>query len=119
MKLSEFSTDKALDILCELTPYINNIATDESLTNELKAKISNKGTTRAEVIAAGAAKVNRLIPIILKTHRGDVYGILSVMNEMTVDAIAAQNALKTASQIRDIAKDRELVDFFKSCAKQD
>ena len=34
MKLSELSTDRALDVLCELTPYISNIASDEKMPGE-------------------------------------------------------------------------------------
>ena len=34
MKLSELSTDKATDVLCEISPYAINIMTDEeSLKN--------------------------------------------------------------------------------------
>ena len=39
MKLSTVSTDEALNILCELTPYIANISSDEELLKELKKKL--------------------------------------------------------------------------------
>ena len=35
MKLSELSTDKALDVLCELTPHIKNITDDEAATSSI------------------------------------------------------------------------------------
>jgi hypothetical protein len=40
---------------------------------------------------------------------------LGALNEKSVEEIAKQNILKTMSQIKDISKDKELLDFFKSC----
>lgn len=120
MKLSKLSTDEALDVLCELTPYINNIVTDDVLLNELKAKVKATGNeTKAEIMAMGAEKINKLVPIVLKGHKKDVYGILAVLNDTDVDAIGKQNVIKTMSQIRDLIKDKEFLDFFKSCAEQE
>jgi hypothetical protein len=118
MKLSKLSTDEALDALCELTPYINNIVTDDVLLDELKAKVKATGNeTKAEIMAMGAEKINKLVPIVLKGHKKDVCGILAVLNDTDVDAIGKQNAIKTMSQIRDLIKDKEFLDFFKSCAE--
>ena len=120
MKLSKLSTDEVLGALCELTPYINNIVTDGVLLDELKAKVKATGNeTKAEIMVMGAEKVNKLVPIVLKGHKDDVYGILAVLNDTDVDAIGKQNAIKTMSQIRDLIKDKEFLDFFKSCAEQE
>lgn len=120
MKLSKLSTDEALDALCELTPYINNIVTDDVLLDELKAKVTATGNeTKAEIMAMGAEKINKLVPIVLKGHKKDVYGILAVLNDTDADAIGKQNVIKTISQIRDLIKDKEFLDFFKSCAERE
>lgn len=120
MRLSELTTDESLDALCTLTPYINNIIIDQELSEEIKRKIDPANLkTRAETLLEGAKKINTLIPIILKGHRADVYGILSVLNKKTPDEIGKQNFLVTAMQIRDVVKDKELVDFFKSCASRE
>lgn len=117
MKLSQLSTERAADVLCELTPYIANIVEDSELMESLRDAIdTDKVKTKAELIAIGAGKVTRLIPIILKKRRSDVYGILAVLNEKSVEQIAMQNFLITMKQIKDMAKDKELVDFFKSWA---
>ena len=116
MKLSEFTTDESLDALCSLTPYINNIIIDADLTEELRRKIDPE---HMKSKSEGARKINALVPIILKNHRADVYGILSVLNGKTLEAIGKQNFLVTASQIRDVVKDKALVDFFRSCAEQE
>ena len=116
MKLSEFSTDKAMDVLCEITPYIENIVSDTELIEELKKTINlDNADTLAAKMAVATAKITKIIPILLKNRKNDFYGILSALNEKSVDEIAKQNIIVTAMQIRDVAKDKELLDFFKSC----
>ena len=116
MKISEISTDNALDVLCELTPYVTNIVTDEDLVGELKKAIDFKeANTKAEKMALTAGKITKIIPIILKNRKNDMFGIVGVLNGKTIDEVAEQNIIVTMKQIRDIAKDKELLDFFKSC----
>ena len=116
MKLSQMTTDKATDVLCEIAPYAMNIMTDEDLMNELKAAIDfEEADTMAEKIALTAGKISKILPILLKKRKSDLFGILGALNEKTVEEIAKQNIIKTMSQIRDISKDKELLDFFKSC----
>lgn len=116
MKLSTVSTDEALNILCELTPYIANISSDEELLKELKTAINtSECATRAEMLALGVQKFTKIVPIILQKRKADIHGIIGVINGKTPEEIANQNFLITAKQIRDIVKDKELLDFFKSC----
>ena len=139
MKLSELSTDKALDVLCELTPYVSNITEDEQILSVLD-DFMNRGMARnpknedegdgeshpdGEDISAASAGIRMIcnmvknIPLLLKTHRPDVYGILSVMNERPVAEIAAQKTTDTIRQVRELFQDEELMSFFKSSAQQE
>ncbi len=116
MKLSEISTDKAISVLCELTPYINNIASDEELLAEIKRKVdAGTVTNRVEWLAIGVEKVNKIVPILLKKRKADVLGILGVLNEKSPEEVEKQNFLVTAKQVAEIVRDKELIDFFKSC----
>lgn len=116
MKLSELSTEKATDVLCEIAPFFMNIIGDEELTLELKTAIDFKSAnTMAEKIALTAAKISKVLPILLKKRKTDLFGILGALNEKSVEEIAKQNIIKTMTQIKDISKDKELLDFFKSC----
>ena len=120
MRLSEISTDRAADVLCEVSVYLANIATDEELSEELKHKIDNIDTkTRAEIFALGVEKVTVLMPIILKKHKNDVFGVLAALNNTTIDTIANQNIMITMAQVKEAVQDRELVDFFKSCVSEE
>jgi len=115
MKLSQLTTDETLDVLCEITPYINNIVTDQELTTELRRKADPENLkTRADVMLEGAKKLNVLVPIVLKKRRDDIYGILSVLNKKTTEEIAKQSFIATVSQIREVLEDKELINFFKS-----
>ena len=116
MKISELSTDKALDIICEITPFVDEIATDEELISTIKEKVKlPEGATRADMLKIGADKINKIIPIILKKKRSAVYGILAALNESSIEKISKQSMISTAKQIKEAVGDKELIDFFKSC----
>lgn len=125
MKLSELNTDKALDALCELTPFVANIAEDEQIISALDAIMPKENEEQAK--EGEQAKENgfaatfrimsgfsRMIPVLLKTHRSDVYGILSITNEKPVSEIASQPINDTIRQVREAFQDSELISFFKS-----
>ena len=120
MRLSQLTTDRAADVLCELTPYVANIVSDEDLLTELKKAVDAKDIqNKAQYLAIGAEKITKILPILLKKRKNDVFGILAVMNEKTVDEIAKQNILVTLKQAKTAFKDKELIDFFKSCMDTD
>ena len=54
------------------------------------------------------------MPILLKTHRSDVYGIVGAINGKTEQEIESQSFLKTLGEIRDIINDKEFRSFFGS-----
>ena len=118
-KISDLNTDEVLDALCECAGYVANIAADESLLQTIGKKISIEGMTRAGVMVLGAEKAAKIVPLVLKDHRSDVYGIVAAVNGVPVEEIAAQNGIKTAIQIREICKDKELLDFFRSCVQRE
>lgn len=117
MKLSELDTSRAADVLCEAGAYVLNILTDEELAAELKSKIDGSDKlSRLELYTFGVQKISALLPIILKKHRDDVFGILAVINGCAADDIAHQNIMTTMQQVKELALDKDMIDFFKSCA---
>lgn len=119
MKLSQLTTDEALDVLCEITPYVASIVSDEGLMDTIGKSVKKEGVTRAGMMLLGAEKLSKIVPVVMKDHRSDVYGIIAAVNKMNVGKIANQNVIKTSMQIREICKDKELLDFFRSCAAPD
>lgn len=119
MKLSELSTDQALDALCELTPYVSNIVSDETMVGAVGKVIEGAETLnvfgKALILTD---RIGEIIPVLLKTHRPDIYGILSVVNQKEQREIAAQTAAETIRQVRELFGDRDLLAFFTSSARQ-
>lgn len=114
MKLSQLGTDKALDVLCEITPYVTNITSDEKMMEPFSSVIDSENTVRIKQFVMVVERYSTAIPILLKTHRPDIYGILSIVNERTVQEIATQKLIDTMKQVKELFEDEELVDFFKS-----
>ena len=119
MKLSQLTTERAADVLCELTPYIANITGDKALLDELANKFDSKGKSAAELYTFAAHKYATLVPILLKDHREDVFGMLAVLNETEPEKIANQNIISTMMQVWSVLKDKELLAFFKSFGQED
>ena len=116
MKLSELSTDAAASVLVSITPAISNILKDPNLRENIARKADLEDKSIIGIYAAGVDKINDIIPFLLKDHKGDIYEVIAVLNETTASEVAGQNILVTMTQIREIVRDKELVDFFKSWA---
>ena len=118
MKLSEITTERAADVLCELTPLVDGIITDEDLMQSLSAVVDREQTETMSVgqkMLLVSSKLGKIVPILMKKRRAEMFGILAVLNEKTPEQISAQNMLVTMMQVRDLVNDRELIDFFRSC----
>ena len=109
-KLSQLGTDECLDVLCEITPHIVNLVSDEEIMNAIGKPVD----TKVGVMLIGAQRITTVVPLLLKTHRADIYAILSVMGEKSVEEVAAQSTMATLWQIKELSNDKELLSFFKS-----
>lgn len=121
MKISQFTTSEAADVMCELVPAISNIMSDSELMNVLREKIvinSENGSTVADMVAMGAKKIAALAPILLKAHKNDVFDILAALNKSTREEIAEQNVMVTMRQIKEAAQDEDLLSFFGSLQQE-
>lgn len=115
MKLSDLNTDRALDVLCELTPYAGNILEDDDFIQTIGEKLNfdeNMNVYGKFAILAG--KIGKITPILMKTHRADVYGVLSALNEKSVKEIEEQPIGETMRQLKECFRDIELMRFFRS-----
>ena len=120
MRLSELSTDRAADVLCEISVHLLTITADEELLQQFRDTLGDAaGKTRAEMLMYGVDKIGKIVPLLLKKHKPEVFGILAVLNCKTVAEIGKQNIILTMSQIRDAIKDKELVNFIRSCVSEE
>lgn len=117
MKISELTTERAADVLCEVSIYVLNILSDKELIASLRMQLdgTDGDRTKAEMIAIASEKVAELIPLLLKKHKHDVFGIVAAVNGLTLEQVRQQKIIKTMSAIKEMAQDKDLIDFFKSC----
>lgn len=113
-KLSELTTDECADVLCELTPYIVNIVSDKEIMDAVGKAVDKNTITQVGIMLLGAQKITAVIPLLLKTHRPDIYAILAIISEKSVEEVAGQNVMATMWQMKELLNDKELVSFFKS-----
>lgn len=125
MKFSRMSTDGAFDAMCELTPYIGNIVGDKAVVGSIgKIVKPDREINKYGYAALVMERILECLPLLLETHRPDMYGILSVMSEkedsqrLTVNEIAAQSFVDTMRLAKEVLHDEEFISFFKSSAQQ-
>lgn len=119
MKLKEMSTDKTLDVLCDLVQPVSEIMEDKKLVEAFfkKATVDEKakGSERKAIGLMQVAKNFKVfVPSLLKKHRNSVYEILSIVNEKPIDEIKKQSPIETINQIKELAQDEDLISFFSS-----
>lgn len=117
MKISELTTERAADVLCEVSIYALNILSDKKLLASLRMQLegTDGDRTKAELIAIASEKIAELIPLLLKKHKDDVFGIVAAVNGLTLEQVRKQKIIATANAVREMAQDKDLIDFFKSC----
>lgn len=117
MKISELTTERASDVLCEVSIYALNILSDKELLASLRMQLegTDGDRTKAEMIAIASEKVAELVPLLLKKHKDDVFGIVAAVNGLTLEQVRQQKIIKTMNAIKEMAQDKDLIDFFKSC----
>ena len=101
-----------MDVLCTIAPSIQAIVDDKEIMTALGKAVDKKGLTTAGVLMTAASKLVGAVPILFKTHREDVYNILSTVGGITVEDVKAQNMLDTMRQMKEILQDKPLLDFF-------
>ena len=117
IKINELSTDKTLDLICDLTPWVSEIMEDKEVVKLFAEKVkldknASEEKVKNTVITATIKKVSGLVPALLKKHREAIYNILSLLNEKSVEEIREQKALITINEIKAMLSDNDLMDFF-------
>lgn len=110
--LKDLSTDEACDVLCEIAPEIQSIVEDESLMETIGKPIDAGNLTVAGARMTATGRVVSMIPLLLKTHRNALYGILAAISGEPKENIASQSIGETMQMARDAMNDELLMGFF-------
>lgn len=99
MKLSEMTTDKAAELIVEVSPLIDKLIDDE-LVNDLETVISFEGKTIGEIYAIGAKKITTILSIIIKNHRAELFGIIGLFSGKSIEEVASMKMKDTINEIK-------------------
>lgn len=104
-------TDIAIDKLCNIAPVISSLS--ESLAHDEDYKTFMQGEKSNRTI------LFKILPLILKKYRTEVYEILSVWTEKPIEAIKEQPLSVTVNEIKAIWADEDFRGFFSSSNASD
>lgn len=96
-RLSEFTDDKALDLLCEIAEPISEIFSDEKVSKSME---KGSGKTVLDVVK-----------LVIKEHRKAVISIMAAFNEVPYEDYH-YNLVTLISDVMTLVNDKELTDFF-------
>ena len=98
-------TDVAFDKLCDTLPIVKGIVDKARANPEILAQLKSA--------AAAKSKLDYLvvIPPILKSCRDEVFAMLAVWNDISVEMVAEQPISTTIKQVMDIFSDKDIMDF--------
>ena len=107
MKLSQMKGDAAFDAMVRMVPYVSAILEDEKVQQARDGLRGKKDLRAGEVMQA-------VMPLMLRDHRDDLYGIMGAVTGQTVEELRAMDFAALAPMLRDTFCE-ELFDFFPSC----
>ena len=117
--LRDLSTNEAADILIQLAPLMDNIANDEELVGIIGKAIDKNGKTKIGLTMEALHRVFTSVPVLLGSHRPDIFGIIAAVKKKTVEEVASQSFVATKDDIKEILEDEDLIDFFGMFGRRD
>ena len=103
------TTDIAIGKLCALAPVIADAAQRLAKDKEFLAFMQKYNKQRTNKIFA-----LNILPILLKNYREEIYKILAIWSDKTVDEVKAQNISTTISEVKALINDEDVRAFFSS-----
>lgn len=112
--LKDLTTAQAADVLVQIAPLIDNITQDEELVGKIGKAIKKDGMTKMGLTMEALHRVFSSVPVLLGTHRSDIFGIIAAVKNKTVEDVANQSIIDTKNDIEEILKDEDFISFFGS-----
>lgn len=117
--LKDLTTAQVADVLVQIAPLIDNITQDEDLMQRIGKSIKRDGMTKIGLQMEAMHRVFSSVPVLLGSHRDDIFGIIAAVKFKTVDEVANQSIVDTKNDIEEILKDKDFIDFFGQLGWQD
>lgn len=102
------STEKIFDMLPNVVDIWDKLDIDG-----YRKKIA--GENKGKKVDSEAIGINLIKYILVNTPKvkGEVFSMVAIFEDKTVEEVKAQNFGKTIKTVKDIFQDKELMDFFK------
>ena len=101
-------TDIAIDKLCDITPFVADICEGMKEDEEFKNFILKYKNDKKDNLTL----ILRILPLLLKKFKNEIFSILAIINEKTIEEIKSQSLGTTISQIKTNVKDEDFRGFF-------
>ena len=111
MKISQMTNDQACDAIIRLTQPIANITDDERMEPLLKEL--SEGESGMNGLKLISSMLPKIVPMLLKDHKKDLYEIISVLSGKDKKEIGTMKLTETITVLKDSIDD-ELIGFFRS-----
>lgn len=121
MKLSEMTSEQGVDVLIRLTPVITGLLSDSEFISEVTGILADKSEDGKELraedyLSRGIEKINNLAFLLFRKKRDALFEIIGAVSGKSLKEVASQSFIVTLSEARDILRDKDLINFLKSCA---
>lgn len=121
MKLSEMTSEQGVDVLIRLTPVITGLLSDSEFISEVTGILADKSEDGKELraedyLSRGIEKINNLAFLLFRKKRDALFEIIGAVGGKSAAQVASQSFIVTLSEARDILRDKDLINFLKSCA---
>lgn len=103
------TTDIAIEKLCALAPIIADAAQRLTKDKEFSAFMQKYNKQCSNKIFA-----LNILPILLKNYREEIYKILAIWSDKTVEEVKAQSISTTISEMKALINDEDVRAFFSS-----
>lgn len=104
------TTEKALPIMAQIAPHLGAILDDDDAAEIVEAIRNEKGD-----LPAGATMA-KLLPLFTGKHSEDLYHILAITSDSSVEAVKQQPIKDTVKDMHRMLLDETLM-FFMSCLR--
>lgn len=113
MKLSEIKGSRAIDVIAELIQPLANIAGDRENMGHLFDIKPNEGESRDDAMVR---HLKDNVPLLLKTHNGDILKVLSIINDEPPEDITVPGVVKG---VLDLIGDDDFLALFMSAVPKE
>lgn len=102
-------TDDAIEKLCDIAPIIADIGEKAKNDKEFKDFLASYNKSRDNRMF-----VLRVLPVLVKNYKEDMYSILSIWTEKPIEEIKEQSIGATVKELKAIFEDEDIRAFFSS-----